>query len=179
MELACPAGRPAAAGYALPGSKKRLMQVPRADQSPQRKRLPLLDAVRKRAANARSIRRMHFHHFPKLAHAAGSLGSQQMALAGMRAHNFARRSHFEPLGGSAMRLQFHFLVLLHDVLIPQSIFTAGGDARCACPARKFYAWPPAAGCAGRAGGAAVAPFFGASSARRIFASMRGPNSTSA
>src|SRR5689334_7062256 len=46
------------------------------------------------------------------------------------------------------------------------------------PAANSHAWPGAADALGREA-EADAPFFGASNARIMFASMRGPNSTSA
>jgi len=39
----------------------------------------------------------------ELAHAARSLGAGEMALAGMGAHDFARRGDFKTLGSAAMR----------------------------------------------------------------------------
>ena len=80
------AGRPAAAGYALPSTKKKLK------------------AVGKRETYIRRVRGIHFNLIQQFAHATRFLGTEQMALAGMPAHDLARGSDFKALGGTAMRL---------------------------------------------------------------------------
>ena len=44
-----------------------------------------------------------FDLLAEAAHALGLLGAQQMAFAGMMAHDFAGGSELEALGGAAMR----------------------------------------------------------------------------
>src|SRR5271156_2829129 len=111
----------------------------------------------------------------------------------MTADKFSSGSLLEALGSSAVRLQLHFLILLHNFLFEFSFdFSGTGTLACAPISKQaqsihccgvgyknLYACPSAETPAGRVGGAAVAPFFGASNASKIFASMRGPNSTCA
>jgi hypothetical protein len=67
--------RPAGTRYALPGAE---------EFKPKN-----LNAVRKGEADIVHVGRMHFHFAGQLALAAGLLGAQQMALAGMPAHDFS------------------------------------------------------------------------------------------
>jgi hypothetical protein len=122
-----------------------------------------LHAVRQREPHIPHVRFTDGDGLAQLAHAARFFRAEQVAHAGMPAHEFAGRGLLEALGSAAVRLQLHFLVLLHNFLF-----------------RSFaYAGPPAEVYAGRLGAAEVAPFLGASNASKIFASMRGPNSTCA
>jgi hypothetical protein len=84
-----------------------------------------LDAVRKGQANVVNVRRVHFHFTGQLALAARPLGAQQVALAGMPAHDFSSRGHLETLGGAAMRLKLQFLVLLHRSSYTTKFFRLG------------------------------------------------------
>jgi hypothetical protein len=119
-----------------------------------------LDAVRQREPHIPHVRFTDGDGLAQLAHAARLLRAEQVAHAGMPTHEFAGRGLLEALGSAAVRLQLHFLILLHN-----SLFKS-----------LAYAGPPAE--AVRLG-AAPAPFFGASNVSKIFASMRGPNSTCA
>src|SRR5580692_7484695 len=76
-----------------------------------------LDAVRKREPHVRHVGLIHHGGLTELAHAARLLCAQQVAHAGMPADKFSRRGFLESLGSPAMRLQFHFLVLLHNFLV--------------------------------------------------------------
>ena len=81
-----------------------------------------LNAVRQREPNVRHVGLTHDGSLTKLAHAARLLRAQQMAHAGMPADKFSRRGLFEALGRSAVRLQLHFLILLHNPLVPASSY---------------------------------------------------------
>ena len=118
-----------------------------------------LNAVRQREPHIPHVRFADGDGLAQLAHSARLLRAEQVAHAGMPAHEFAGRGLLEALGCAAVRLQFHFLVLLHNSLF-KSLAYAG-------PTEAVRL------------GAAPAPFFGASNASKIFASMRGPNSTCA
>jgi hypothetical protein len=76
----------------------------------------LLQAVRQRQAHVLHVRRADLNLVQKPAHAARLLSAQQMALARTPPHHFSGGRYLEALGGSPMRLRFHFLVLLHDFL---------------------------------------------------------------
>src|SRR5579862_2881610 len=76
-----------------------------------------LDAVRKREPHVRHVGFIYDGGLTELAHAARLLGAQQVAHAGMPADKFPRRGFLEALGSAAVRLQFHFLVLLHNFLV--------------------------------------------------------------
>ncbi len=111
------AGRPAAAGYALPGRKN-------------------LDAVRKREANVVFVRRAHLNLAGEFPLAARRLGAEQMAFSRMPPHYFPRRRHLEPLRGPAMRLQLHFLVLFHKSLFCRE-FTLSAAQAALAPRRRL------------------------------------------
>jgi len=93
--------RPAGTRYALPGAEKFKYKIKN------------LYAVRQGETDIVHVRRMHFHFAGQLALTARLLGAQQVALAGMPTHNLPGRCHLKALGGAAVRLQLHFLVLLH------------------------------------------------------------------
>jgi hypothetical protein len=57
---------------------------------------------------------IHLNLIEQLALTARLLGAQQVALAGMPAHDLPGGSDFKALGRAAMRLQLHFLILLHN-----------------------------------------------------------------
>ena len=63
------------------------------------------------------VRRIHFDLAREFPLAARRLGAEQVTLARMPPHDFPRRRHLEPLGGPAMRLQLHLLVLFHKSLV--------------------------------------------------------------
>src|SRR5580698_5916938 len=96
------AGRPTVAGCALPGTAKNqnhcLLLV----------YFPGL-SVRQHLVHVARIGRRNLLHFFQAAHAICLLRAQQVALAGMHAHHFARRRNFETFGGAAMRLKLQFL----------------------------------------------------------------------
>src|SRR5436305_2237777 len=68
----------------------------------------LLQPIRKHLHGLREIRIINLSQLLQLAHTLRSFGSQQVALAGMHADQFAGAGNFEPLGGSAMSFQLHF-----------------------------------------------------------------------
>ena len=79
--------------------------------------LPQTSTSRKATRGGRSSRPIDSPDLiQKLAHAARALRAQQVPLAGMPSHHFAGGGDLEALGGAAVRLQLHFLVLLHDIL---------------------------------------------------------------
>src|SRR6202041_2357910 len=153
-----------------------------------------LQAVRQRQTYVLHVRWADLNLIQQPAHTPRLLGAEQMALARTPAHHFSGRRDLKTLGGSAVRLRLHFRVLLHDFLF---CFTASrfNSLRsrevnavhaisnlqtfqlllhfCKNP-KLSYACASGAFCAA---GVEAAPFFGASNASRIFASMRGPNST--
>jgi len=94
--------RPAGTRYALPGTEKNSNRN--------------LDAVRQREPHIPHVRFIDGDGLAQLAHAARLLRAEQVAHAGMPAHEFAGRGLFEALGSAAVRLQLHFLVLLHNSL---------------------------------------------------------------
>jgi hypothetical protein len=57
---------------------------------------------------------IHLNLIEQLALTARLFGAEQVALAGMPAHNFTGGRDFKALGCAAMRLQLHFLILLHN-----------------------------------------------------------------
>jgi hypothetical protein len=61
----------------------------------------------------------------------GRLGAEQVPLAGMPPHHFPGGRNLKALGGAAVRLQLHFLVLLHNALF---------ETFCAATA-KIASWP--------------------------------------
>jgi len=111
--------RPAGTRYALPGTRKIQNRK--------------LDAVRKREPHVRHVGFIYDGGLTELAHAARLLGAQQVAHAGMPADKFPRRGFLEALGSAAVRLQFHFLVLLHNFLVYPvlTLLSATGTLACA------------------------------------------------
>ena len=91
--------RPAGTRNALPGTGKNL------------------DAKAKRETNVIHVRGIHLDLASKLPLAPGRLRAEQMTLAGMPAHDFSGGRHLKALGRAAVRLQLHFLVLLHNFLV--------------------------------------------------------------
>jgi hypothetical protein len=91
-----------------------------------------LDAVRKREPHVRHVGFIYDGSLPELAHTARLLCAQQMAHAGMPADKFSSRGLLKPLGSAAVRLQFHFLVLLHNFLVPASSYASSGTGTLAC-----------------------------------------------
>jgi hypothetical protein len=65
-------------------------------------------AIGKHLPNGRDVPGADQGQLLELAHAAGTFGSGEMALAGMGTHNFAGGGDFKALGGAAMRFQFLF-----------------------------------------------------------------------
>lgn len=129
--------------------------------------------VRQLAMNFRGIARRHLDLFSQPAHALRLLRPQQVPSSGMMPHHFAGRCHLKALRGSAMRLQLHFFSWLPRHSTPRvfnKLFLLS-------PAINFGSACQLAAAAGA--GRAAALFLGASKASRMFASMRGPNSTSA
>src|SRR5215475_11076600 len=61
--------------------------------------------VRKHLANGGDVGRVHQRELLELAHAAGALRAEQVALARVRANDLAGRSDLEALRGAAMSLQ--------------------------------------------------------------------------
>ena len=74
-------------------------------------------SVRQCEAHVVQVRLIHFHLVEQPPHAARLFRAEQMTLARMPAHDFAGLRGLEALGGAAMRLELHFLVLLHNVLV--------------------------------------------------------------
>jgi hypothetical protein len=99
--------------YALPGTGKILT---------------LWQAVRQSQTHVFHVGRIDLNFVEKPAHAARLLGAQQMALSRPPAHYFAGGRDFEALGGAAVRLGFHFLILLHDFLCGLSGTANSGGA---------------------------------------------------
>ena len=128
----------------------------------------LILAVRQHAPHMLDVGRMHQRQLLQMAHALGLLGAHQVALARMPAEHLAAGGDLESLGGAAMRLQFQFCFRTCFLATMLVLFRVLSLRRLTCA----QAWPP-----GFDG--APPPFFGASRAIRIFASMRGPSSTSA
>ena len=64
-------------------------------------------SVRKQQLHVQPVRGAHQRELLQLAHAAGFLGAQQMALARMHAKNFAGGGHLETLFSAAVSLQLH------------------------------------------------------------------------
>ena len=60
------------------------------------------------ASRSGDVRGVHQRELLELAHAAGSLGAEQMALAGMHTQNFAVGGDLEALFGAAVGLQLYF-----------------------------------------------------------------------
>jgi hypothetical protein len=65
-------------------------------------------AIRKHLSNCGDVPGADQGQLLELAHAAGALGSGEMAFAGMGAHDFTGGGDFETLGGAAVRFQFLF-----------------------------------------------------------------------
>jgi hypothetical protein len=80
-----------------------------------------LETVGKREPDVVHVGRIHFNLARELALPAWRLGAEQVALSRVPPHYFSRRRHLEPLGGSAMRLQLHLLILFHESLFPNSL----------------------------------------------------------
>src|SRR4029077_15440240 len=76
----------------------------------------LLDAIRQSEAHVVGVRLVHLNLVQKVAHLARALGPGKVALAGTPAQQLAGGRNLNPLGGAAVRLELHFLVLLHDAL---------------------------------------------------------------
>jgi hypothetical protein len=91
-----------------------------------------LNAVWQREAHVRHVGFIYDGSFPELAHAARLLCAQQMAHAGMPANKFPRRRLLKALGSAAVRLQFHFLVLLHNFLVLSVLTPLSGTGTLAC-----------------------------------------------
>jgi|SRR5580704_5144284 hypothetical protein len=100
--------------YALPGTGGEIFT--------------LWQAVRQRQTHVLHVGRIDLNFVEKPAHAARLLGAQQMALSRPPAHYFAGGRDFEALGGAAVRLGFHFLILLHDFLFGLSGTANSGGA---------------------------------------------------
>jgi hypothetical protein len=92
--------RPAGTRNALPGSKKNV----------------LLDSVRKREPHVVYVRGIHLNLVQQLALPPRLFRAQQVALARMPPQHFSGRRNLEALGRASVRLQFHFLILLHNFL---------------------------------------------------------------
>ncbi len=82
--------------------------------------LPL--AVGQLPMNLGSVSGRHFDLFAEAAHALGFLGSEQVALAGMMAHDFAGKRELEALGGATMRFQFYLCSGFSGHSIPRMNF---------------------------------------------------------
>src|SRR5260370_26213865 len=65
-------------------------------------------AIGKHLLHCGNVRTVDQRELLQLAHASLRLGPREMALAGMRADDFARSGEFETFGRAAMRLQFPF-----------------------------------------------------------------------
>jgi hypothetical protein len=92
--------RPAGTRYALPGAEKSKK----------------LNAVRQREPHVWHVCRIHDRGLAQLAHPPRLFRAQQVTHAGMPADKFACTGLLETLGSPAVRLQFHFLILLHNFL---------------------------------------------------------------
>ena len=90
------AGRPAVAGYALPGTAKTIS-------------MPPPSGVRQHPMHLRGVGRIHRRHFLQAAHTIGRLGSQQVPLARVHSQHLAGGSHLESLCRAPVRLEFPLL----------------------------------------------------------------------
>jgi len=80
----------------------------------------LRESVRQREAHVVRVRLAHDHLIQKVAHTARTLRPGEVALSGTPPQQFPGGADLEALCGATMRLQLHFLVLLHDILVAKN-----------------------------------------------------------